>query len=54
MGFVYPLTGGRTLLSAYVEKDRAAQWRHSADAGAPLLDFFARLAPGWIWPAPAC
>ncbi|APF89794.1 NAD(P)/FAD-dependent oxidoreductase (plasmid) [Ralstonia solanacearum] len=46
MGFVYPLTGGRTLLSAYVEKDRAAQWRHSADAGAPLLDFFARLAPG--------
>lgn len=45
MGFVYPLTAGRTLLSAYVEKERAAQWRRSADPAAALIDFFARIAP---------
>ncbi len=44
MGFLYPLIGGRTLLSVYISKQRAEQWRESGQE-ASLLAYFATL-PG--------
>jgi flavin-dependent dehydrogenase len=44
MAFVYPLIGGRTLLSLYVEKPRAEAWRRSSDPVAEFLRYFDGLA----------
>src|SRR5207237_10883225 len=40
MAFVYPLIGGRTLLSLYIEKSRAEEWRRSSDPMAEFLRYF--------------
>ena len=34
MGFLYPLGEGRTLLSVYVKKGRALEWRSAGDKAA--------------------
>src|SRR5207249_400534 len=43
MAFVYPLVGGRTLLSLYIEKPRAERWRRSSEPMAEFLRFFGGL-----------
>lgn len=40
MAFLYPLINGRTLLSAYISKESAQQWRQQ-DVKASLVTFFA-------------
>ena len=44
MGFLYPLCEGRTLLSVYVKKERALEWRAAGDK-ASLLGSFLREFP---------
>lgn len=41
MGFLYPLAQGRTLLAAYVTRDRVTQWRRAGISSAHILDFMA-------------
>ena len=43
MAFVYPLVGGRTLLSLYLEKPRAREWRRLGDVADEFLAYFAGL-----------
>jgi menaquinone-9 beta-reductase len=41
MGFLYPLAEGRTLLAAYITRDRAAEWRRRGDLATRILEFMA-------------
>lgn len=43
MAFFYPLPHGRTLLSLYVEKERAERWRKAQDPLAAFLAYFGEL-----------
>lgn len=43
MAFVYPLVGGRTLLSLYVTKPRSELWKRSPDAVGEFLAYFGGL-----------